>query len=562
MKKINTCIYLLLTAVLLMACIKDPTAGVKVPEYNPAPEQPSNPGDEMDEDDLIGPSEPLERGLVHLKGRRLTSLNVITLNGLNDHEKVLLSTLSGLAARVTGEQIYMNEGGPSSVWLKQLQNKYGIPVRNYATLSSLVKHYVELGVVKGYILYRPYSDGRSHSVNVATSLCGLLQGVAVSETIVEQVKAMGVDTELMDVTQRDEKWLYENYKEQLDKSLAADLKPEIYHHLRDYVVMTHAFAFYDYNAKNDWSWRTSILQDLDKGAYCLGYYDMDEWGMVNNASRLGVSMLPTDLAANMAVLSSIYDTEGLKQRPAAKEAVTEEGVHYVTFLVSDGDNIAFNLWGLQGYFDHDLHGQFPLGYTISPSLYDLAPAALRWYYDNSKEGDYFVAGPSGSSYVFPSKMSDADLDSYLARLNEYVDKSGLNICNILDQGIMDNPRVYNKYLAQPNIDAVFYTGYGEKGDGRIKFSDNGKPVIEQRSVLWEGIDGGSDRGEESTVIAQINGRPASPHSADGYTFVFVHCWTKDQSCIKRVIEGLNANVRVVPVDEFVQLVKQNLAPSR
>ncbi|WP_455608505.1 hypothetical protein [Bacteroides rodentium] len=73
MKKINTCIYLLLTAVLLMACIKDPTAGVKVPEYNPAPEQPSNPGDEMDEDDLIGPSEPLERGLVHLKGRRLTS---------------------------------------------------------------------------------------------------------------------------------------------------------------------------------------------------------------------------------------------------------------------------------------------------------------------------------------------------------------------------------------------------------------------------------------------------------------------------------------------------------
>ena len=34
------------------------------------------------------------------------------------------------------------------------------------------------------------------------------------------------------------------------------------------------------------------------------------------------------------------------------------------------------------------------------------------------------------------------------KLNEYVDKSGLNICNILDQKIMDNPKVYNKYLAQ------------------------------------------------------------------------------------------------------------------
>ncbi|MEO5045788.1 hypothetical protein [Bacteroides thetaiotaomicron] len=197
---------------------------------------------------------------------------------------------------------------------------------------------------------------------------------------------------------------------------------------------------------------------------------------------------------------------------------------------------------------------------MSPSLYDLAPAALRWYYENSKEGDYFVAGPSGSSYIFPSKMSDADLDDYLAKLNEYVDKSGLNICNILDQKIMDNPKVYNKYLAQPNIDAIFYTGYGEKGDGRIKFSDNGKPVIEQRSVLWEGIDGGSNRGEESTVISQINSRSANPHSADGYTFVFVHCWTKNQQSIKTVIDGLNDNVRVVPVDQFVQLVKQNLGP--
>ena len=52
--------------------------------------------------------------------------------------------------------------------------------------------------------------------------------------------------------------------------------------------------------------------------------------MVNNASQLGVSMLPTDQAANLATLSSIYDTTGLKQRPATKEVVTEENVHYVT----------------------------------------------------------------------------------------------------------------------------------------------------------------------------------------------------------------------------------------
>ncbi len=544
----------------VLACQEDPTEGVTLPKY-PTEEDPSNETPEPEPGDgLIDPSEALPRGYAHLKGRELTSLNVIQANSLNDREKVTAATLAGLAARVTGDQVYINEGGPSSVWLKQMQNVYGIKVNNHNNLQSLVSHYVDAGVIKGYIVYRPFSDGQSQSVNVATSLCGLLRGIAVAETMVDAIKAMGVTEELANVCDKDEKWLYEEYKDQFDKTLAADLKPEINHHLRDYITMTNAFAFYDYEARNDWSWRTSILSDLEQGAFCFGYYDADEWGMVNNASSLGVTMLPTDQAANLAALSSIHDTKGLKQRPAADDVTTEENVHYVTFLVSDGDNIAFNLWGMQGYFDDDNHGKFPIGFTISPSLYDLAPAAMNWYFSNSLEGDYFVAGPSGTGYIFPSKMPDDKLDAYLDQLDGYAEKTGLTICNILDKYIMIKPNIYNKYLAKPNIDAIFYTGYGEKGSGRIKFSDNGKPVIEQRSVLWQGIDGGTNRGEESNVIAEINSRPADPHSAGGYTFVFVHCWTKTQSSIKAVVDGLNPNVRVVAPDVFVRLVKQNLGP--
>lgn len=540
-----------IAACLLSACNDDPE-GISFPDYDWSAGNPSP------SDAPLDPSEPLERGFVHLKGRELKSLNVISSNNLAGNERVLVSTLAGLAARVTGDQIYINEGGPSAVWLKEMEEAYGVRLKTHSTWTSLLSHYLEQGIVKGYILYRPYSEDESQSVNVATTLCGLLRGVAVTEDMVPRLRAMGISTELADVRDKDEKWLYENYRDKLDNSLAADLKPSIEHHLRDYVSMTNAFAFYDYNARSDWSWRTEILSNLDNGAYCFGYYDADEWGMVNNASKLGVTMLPTDLAANLATMSSIHDTNGLTQRPAIKEVETEENVHYVTFLVSDGDNIAFNLWSMQEYFSNAAHGQFPIGFTISPSLYDLAPAAMHWYFRNGRATDYFVAGPSGSGYVFPSKMNDADLDAYLTSLNGYVEKSGLTICNILDQGIMTNPRVYNRYLAQPNIDAIFYTGYGEKGDGRIVFSDNGKPVIEQRSVLWAGIDGGSDRGEERNVIAEINSRPANPHSSDGYTFVFVHCWTKTQSDIKTVIDGLNSNVRVVTPDKFVALVNQNL----
>ena len=256
----------------LTSCMSDPTEGVKMPVYEDTgdTEPPVTPPDEP-EDSRPDFSRPLDRGYIHLKGRKLESLNVISASGLTDAEKVAVSTLAGIAARVSGDQVYLNEGGPSSVWLKEMQNIYGIPSRNYSNVASLIAHYKDSGVINGYIVYRPNSAGNSHSVNVATSLCGILGGIAVAEDMVETIKQAGIETELADVTDKDERWLIENYGDKLDKSLAADLKPEIAHHLRDYAAMTRSLVFYDENARNDWSWRTSILSGMDKGAHCFGY---------------------------------------------------------------------------------------------------------------------------------------------------------------------------------------------------------------------------------------------------------------------------------------------------
>lgn len=198
-------------------------------------------------------------------------------------------------------------------------------------------------MIKGCIIYTLYLEGQPHSIDVATSLYELLRGVTMPESLVDKVEAMEVTIELVDVGPYDEKWSYESYKDQLDRSLVTDMKPGIFHHPRDYVTMINAFTSYDYNACRDWPWRTSMPEDLDEGTYCFGCYDLDKWGIVNNASQLGVSILSTDQAVNLVVLSNIYDATGLKQRPAAKEVVIEKNMYYVTFLVSNDDNIAFNL---------------------------------------------------------------------------------------------------------------------------------------------------------------------------------------------------------------------------
>ena len=58
-------------------------------------------------------------------------------------------------------------------------------------------------------------------------------------------------------------------------------------------------------------------------------------------------------------------------------------------------------------------GGFNMGWALSPSLADLAPSVLRWYFDTASNGfgkDFFVAGPSGVGYLYPSMYPPADLD--------------------------------------------------------------------------------------------------------------------------------------------------------
>ena len=186
------------------------------------------------------------------------------------------------------------------------------------------------------------------------------------------------------------------------------------------------------------------------------------------------------------VLSSVHSIDGLTQKAASGSATTKK--HYVSFVVSDGDNVQWDLRGLQQYYGNADRGSFSVGYGISPSLVDLAPSVLRWYYENASSGvaqDQFIAGPSGGGYVYPSRMISDDLDRFVRRLNVYMGLADLRIAEILDdQDSFDRTDLWSQYLRQPNIDALFY--FGADARGRIGWADN-KPVVGQRDVLWAGV---------------------------------------------------------------------------
>jgi hypothetical protein len=481
--------------------------------------------------------------IFHTRGFPLRALDVIAKSA-DPSERVLVSTLQGLVARTSAEQIYIDEGGPSTVWKQNLADRHGVTLdSSRTTWQALVEHF--RAHVKGYVLYDRASP---RSLTAATALAGPLDAIVVDVSLEEKVKALGL-TVAVDVRARDEKWVYDQYPGRFSTRTAAELDPAISHQLRDYITLTRSFVHYDGLTP----FRTRVMQALDREAFCFGYYGLDEFGMVSGASGQGVVMIPSDFAANLSVHSSVRDRE-LKQRPAP--ALTPEtDVHYVTFVLSDGDNVAFDLWSMQTTYADPARGSFDMGYEISPALADLAPATMRWYYENASAGahrDAFVAGPSGSGYMFPSKMPAADLGPYLDRLDAFMAAADLGIVSILDRGAVGRMDLWSAYLGRPHIDAVFYFDYDYNTKGEIAFTAPGKPVIASRDRLWGGIT------EEAELISRINARPKTPKSAAGYTMVQVHVWTKKLPNVLTVVKGLDPKVRVVAPDTFVKLVRMNL----
>ena len=95
---------------------------------------------------------------------------------------------------------------------------------------------------------------------------------------------------------------------------------------------------------------------------------------------------------------------------------------YITFIIGDGDNVNF----VKGEHFHWMQQRVknceqepfychPLAWTISPAVLDLAPAWMKWYFDQSYATgkEWFILPPSGNTYAYPGEMSNSDQDSFI-----------------------------------------------------------------------------------------------------------------------------------------------------
>lgn len=495
--------------------------------------------------------------------------------GSNYDEGVMVAGIQGLAAAKGNEHVYVipNHGnGEYTRWLEVMKKDFGVEDENVFTPWELLKKYDDK--ISGYILYKTQYKGQFNidpSVNVATSLAHQLNAVPISTSLEKRAKQAGLKC-ILDVSEWDEKRLLES-KEHMDKiakNVMLEQKPLFSYQNRDYAIMSNAFTFSTMNT----SLRDRILDHLLPNSPVFGWGEdkfrfdggQGEYAFVAQTSKHSCFTIPSDHAANMSVLSGVR-MDSIRQKQSLRPEIQAQDKHYVCFMMTDGDNLQWVLGGFNqtNWFGNENRGKFGMGWGLPATMIDIAAPALKWYYEKATDRDSFILQLSGLGYMYPSRFDDGALDQQVSLVNKYMERSGMNIIQVMDNGHFNDAKgrkIWDKYTAQPNIDALFYIDYSpyHRYKGQI-FRSNEKPVISARYSLWRGFN------TTERLAAKLNAETVNPGSEEGYSLVCVHAWYENEAGrminvmneVNKVYDMLDkSRVEVVTPQEFAQLINRNV----
>lgn len=501
--------------------------------------------------DRIGFSETPTELPAAKRPRRFVKVNS---TGMSTAENVMVTSIQGIVAQVRPEiYIRYSSSAADQWWIDDMRDTWGIPYFTDSDAWWVLHNFKDSLINNRYILYNVGTD----SENVATSLAGRFGAAMVDASIEAQAQAAGL-VKFMDVRSGlSEQQTLDTYYQEMNSHVAMELS-EAQHGLRDYSTFASVFTFAD----DSTSLRGSVFSKLlGNESFLLGFWPeaIGEGSAVNQASPARVSTVPSGQARNLSAYSGMVDLDiPLVQQTRTDPALQNK--HYVAFLLTDGDNLKFNLLGMPTYTEHwqnSHRGQFNMGWGMAPTICDLAPAVLNWFYrgaSNTSTGrDYFVCGPSGAGYMYPGSYPNNLAHAKMtADLMARCDLTEMTIIENTDDNGFDS-RNYANYTAQPQIAGMFFQGnpYHEYGQ-TIRWS-NGKPIVSVQYSLWDGFETASSLRDKLNDDAA---NPVSPYTQKGYSLVCVHCWTRSLDDVYNCVSGLDGNIKVVTPGELVRLISK------
>lgn len=469
--------------------------------------------------------------------------------------QMLLQSVAGLAARAvtegrSDEMVWVATGNTDlERWYARTLGRRAAPeFRGVFRCWDLVDRYRERGLIKGYILYRSdrssgqineHRPGMDLSVNVATSLAGLLDGVIVEEGLEAQAREHGLKL-LTDARDKRQRWCFETYRTQFNRRVLCTQDPRK-PNVRDLAIASKALTIYGPSEP-----LKDALKWLEPPSPILGWNGGDEFETTKLSTVQGHFQTATDWCMNLPVLMAGSD----EAPPARARGFDPRTIDWadarsaVSFVSTDGDNVQWlegNFFGDRNFWGSPDRGRIPFGWsTCFAHLAQLCPTAQGYAAETQGPNDHFLEW--GGGYYYPDLFARDRPDRWalLARharrtWDRMKDNSTPVIgFNVFDPDSDDARKALEVFAGETDgmlgILVFRYSPY-EGGAGKVTWvKDRRKvdlPVVAARYSIWEHTNERPRSGTPARVAKEIRDTVNATPGTDlpRYDWAVAHVWS-------------------------------------
>jgi len=495
-------------------------------------------------------------------------LLIVDVRPLPPDEKILLTSLQGLVNR-DKPRIYLLFSVHDQRWLDWLKQTGRVKseelIREPSSLIQRFKEHYSGAVIPDPDLYMGHV--------IACNVSGAQDLLITSERLASQLD-LPVKQDLRGRFKDNAsalEWVSEELFDQLSHHLLICAHPNLaYNGSFDYIIQHRGIAFWltgrvdnrrpDSDAIAEQEVMESLFARLPVNIPVRGFWwhghgvGPGEGPGVTLGSRFGKVTVVSDGMANLSVHSG-YTLQSLKQKSQPPDPKLDRDKVYFTFTMSDGDNLNTLFQYFTGYFEDEHHGAFPMGWGVGPTIIDLAPAVIEWYYQNAAPTDEFFCDVSGVGYIYPPQFAakyrdrDAVLDDYLSWTQKYMDR--LDLHTVRPMGT-DEAHILRYGERLKGIHSLL-PDYGRGAGGDLSRSTymlpNGTPVF-RGFTNWQEGNPDPARYMADQIQRQVGDqRPA-------FINVFVWNWGYRMETLKQVLDLLPRDYVPVTPAQLSRLYQQ------
>jgi len=476
--------------------------------------------------------------------------DVADISSLSDEQKTLFATLEGLVNR-TKPRIFLLQGAPEgkTAWL----DGFGVPQTAVDDPWQLIARYRD--EIKGIVVNDPAVPA---SLNVATTLAGLDDGVVASPSLAQRLQSEDQLAVLEDLRGR--------FKDDLDAQTWAvqNLWPRTNHRLivgittreaggfRDYPVATRAMAIWlRAGVPAERALWERMLRNMPPDSPYVGWFDRDQpsseipgvWFLTEH----GMYDVAGNIFHNLTAFGGV-PADALSAPQAAPPPEPLRPKIYVTLTVSDGDNLQYMQHRMRVLWADPARGSVPLNWTVNPIAVDCAPPLLGYYRKTATADDYLIAGPSGAGYAMVSTFPAVAYDKFAARTGEYFAETGIAVSqvhNLLRGGAQPIPAAKAAALAVGARPLGVMTFVKDRPPGVSVLA--GGLVVATQVYAWSVADA-----ERKIAAAAASWDGRSPR----FVAVYLDAWHMGPTDAAAIANSLGASDEVVRADRFFQFARQ------